>query len=106
MHCFCMVQVSKGGYVYILTNSNHTVLYTGVTSSLYNRIVQHIEKKYPRSFSARYNLSKLVYYNHFDFIEIAIAEEKRIKAGSRAKKIELINAMNPEWNDLLEEIKD
>ncbi|MFZ1825961.1 MAG: GIY-YIG nuclease family protein [Chitinophagales bacterium] len=101
-----MALVSKGGYVYIITNANNKVLYTGVTSSLYSRILQHKNKAHPNSFSAKYNINKLVYYAFYDFIDVAIMVEKRIKAGSRKKKIELINAMNPDWNDLFEEMKD
>ncbi|HRP57663.1 GIY-YIG nuclease family protein [Agriterribacter sp.] len=96
---------AKGGFVYIITNKHHTVLYTGVTSNLAARIRQHKEKKYPKSFSARYNTDKLIYYCFFPTIMEAIEEEKRIKAGSRAAKIRLIESMNPEWNDLWEEIK-
>lgn len=97
--------MNKGGYVYIITNKNLTVLYTGVTSDLLTRVLQHKEKFLPDSFTAKYNCSILVYYNFFPTIEEAITEEKRIKAGSRNKKIMLIEKMNPDWNDLWEEIK-
>ncbi|MCC7526598.1 MAG: GIY-YIG nuclease family protein [Chitinophagaceae bacterium] len=96
---------AKGGFVYIITNKHHTVLYTGVTSNLQVRTRQHREKFYPKSFSARYNIDKLVYYCFFHGIEEAIEEEKRIKAGSRAAKIRMIENMNPEWKDLWEEVK-
>lgn len=96
----------KGGFVYIITNTHHTVLYTGVTSNLVARTQQHRNKKYPNSFSARYNTDKLVYYHFFSTIMESITEEKRIKAGSRAAKIRMIESMNPEWNDLWEEIKE
>ena len=95
----------KGGAVYIITNTGHTTLYVGVTSNLVGRITQHRNKAYPRSFSARYNLSKLVYYELFHSIKEAIAREKQIKAGSRADKEALINSMNPEWRDLFEDVK-
>src|SRR5688572_15399483 len=95
----------KGGCIYILANRHHTTLYTGVTEDLYSRIVEHRTKKYPKSFSAKYNLNKLVYYETFHSIEEAIAREKQIKAGSRSKKINLIESTNPAWNDLFEEIK-
>jgi len=95
----------KGGVVYILTNINNTTLYVGVTSDLYSRIVEHKEKKYPKSFSSRYNTTKLVYYEGFHFIEEAIAREKQIKGGSRKKKEDLINGMNSEWKDLFEEVR-
>ena len=67
--------MEKGGYVYILTNKNHTTLYTGVTSDLFSRIADHREKKYWNSFTAKYNTHKLVYYETFHSIEEAIARE-------------------------------
>jgi len=95
----------KGGCVYILTNKTHTVLYTGVTSDLYSRMIQHIEKHFPESFTSKYNCNKLVYFNPFHSIEEAIVEEKRIKAGNRQNKITLINSLNPDWKDLWDEVK-
>ncbi|MDP4264531.1 MAG: GIY-YIG nuclease family protein [Bacteroidota bacterium] len=95
----------KGGHVYITSSLNNTTLYVGVTSQLAVRILQHKEKIHPKSFSKRYNCVKLVYYKWFDTILEAIAEEKRIKGGSRKKKEALINSMNPEWKDLYEEVK-
>jgi putative endonuclease len=96
----------RGGYVYILTNKTNSVLYTGVTSNLKNRIYVHREKLNKTSFTYKYNVTKLVFFETFLDIEVAIAREKQIKAGSRAKKIELIERMNPEWMDLSEEIED
>ncbi len=96
--------MKKGGSVYILTNVHDQVLYTGVTSNLVNRISQHRDGKYDKSFSSRYNVTKLVYFVNFLTIVEAIAEEKRIKGGSRAKKILLIQRINPEWRDLWEDI--
>ena len=96
--------MEKGGAVYILTNKYNNVLYTGVTSNLKSRIYEHKIKKYPKSFTARYNINKLVYYCGFHSIEEAIAEEKRIKGGSRNKKIELIESLNPNWNDLFNKV--
>ncbi|MCW5908541.1 MAG: GIY-YIG nuclease family protein [Chitinophagales bacterium] len=90
----------RGGTVYMLTNRHHTVLYVGVTANLPARIQQHKEKVFPKSFTAKYNCDKLVYYQTFSTIEEAIAEEKRIKGGSRQKKIELVNSLNPNWIDL------
>ena len=78
--------MKKGGYVYILTNRWHTVFYTGVTSSLSQRISEHKEKLHPHSFTAKYNCDILVYYLGFHHIEEAIAEEKRIKGFKRSKK--------------------
>jgi putative endonuclease len=94
----------RGGCVYILTNQNHSVLYTGVTSNLRGRVWDHKHKSYPRSFTAKYNCSKLIYYNFFPTIQEAIAEEKRIKAGSRMAKIKLIDGINPQWRDLYQDI--
>ena len=96
----------KPGFIYIVTNKYNTTFYIGVTSNLPKRILEHIEKRYENSFSARYNLNKLVYYEQFQMIGDAIAREKQLKAGSRAKKITLIESVNPNWNDLFEEIKD
>lgn len=90
----------KLGYVYILTNKNNTTLYVGVTSNLERRIQQHKTKYYPKSFSARYNCNKLVYYEAFQHIGDAIAREKQLKAGNRARKVALIERMNPNWTDL------
>ena len=92
--------MEKGGVVYIITNKYNKVLYTGVTSNLKTRIKEHKEKHYPKSFSARYNIDKLVYYKFYSTIEEAIAEEKRIKSGSRKAKIELIESFNFNWKDL------
>ena len=88
------------GYVYIITNDNNTVLYTGVTSVLKERIAQHKTRKHPDSFSARYNVRKLIYFEELDTIGDAIKREKQVKGGSRKDKIELINKMNPGWVDL------
>jgi putative endonuclease len=88
------------GFAYIITNRHHTTLYVGVTSDLFGRTKKHRDKIYPKSFSARYNLCKLVYYERFDSITDAIAREKQLKAGSRKKKLDLINKYNPEWKDL------
>lgn len=95
----------KGGFVYIITNAHHTTLYVGVTSNLFNRINQHRDKHFPKSFSARYNLNKLVYYETFDSIVDAIAREKQLKAGSRKKKEALVNKLNPAWSDLFDTLK-
>ena len=94
-----------GGYVYIMCSLSNSTLYVGVTSNLPSRVYQHKTNMYPKSFTAKYNCKKLVYYNWFDTIMEAIAEEKRIKGGSRKKKEILINNMNPEWNDLYEQVK-
>jgi putative endonuclease len=85
----------KPGFIYIITNKNNTVLYIGVTSNLPQRIEEHKQKRYENSFSARYNLNKLVYYEQFQMIGDAIGREKQLKAGNRATKEKLINSMNP-----------
>ncbi|WP_136668896.1 GIY-YIG nuclease family protein [Flavobacterium sp. H122] len=96
----------KPGFIYIITNYTNTTLYVGVTSNLPQRILEHKEKRYQNSFSARYNLNKLVYYESFQMIGDAIGREKQIKGGSRQDKIDLILGMNPEWKDLYDEIID
>ena len=96
----------KGGYVYILTNRYDAILYTGVTSELRNRIWQHKNNYYPDSFTSKYKCYKLVFYIFFESIEEAIAEEKRIKAGKRQNKIDLINESNPQWKDLYDLIDE
>lgn len=88
--------------VYILTNSRHIVLYTGVTNNLERRIFEH-KSKVGSVFTKKYNVDQLVYFECGDDINIAIAREKQIKAGSRQDKIDLINSMYPEWEDLSEE---
>lgn len=92
--------MERGGYTYILTNKNHTVLYTGVTSNLSNRLYEHRIGFYKDSFTNKYNVKELAYYEEFVSIEEAIFREKQIKAGSRKKKIDLINRSNPDWKDL------
>ena len=92
------------GFVYIMTNDNNTVLYTGVTSNLKERVKEHKAKSHPGSFTARYNIRKLVYFESFDNITLAIKREKQIKAGSRKKKLDLINSSNAEWRDLINDL--
>ncbi|MGZ4035798.1 MAG: GIY-YIG nuclease family protein [Bacteroidia bacterium] len=87
-------------FVYILTNPNNTVLYTGITNDLENRTLQHKEKINNNSFTSKYNVGKLVYYEIFSTAKDAIAREKQIKAGSRKKKELLIKLTNPTWKDL------
>jgi len=95
--------VEKSGYIYIMTNKNNTVLYTGVTSNLLKRVYEH-RQKLVEGFTKKYNLNKLVYYETFDEIMNAIIREKQIKGGSRAKKLKLIKGFNPEFRDLFDEI--
>lgn len=98
--------MERGGCVYIMTNKNHTVLYTGVTSDLFTRVWEHKNGVYLNSFTSKYKCFKLVYYSFYANIEEAIAEEKKIKAGSRQAKINLITHMNRDWNDLYEILED
>jgi putative endonuclease len=93
----------KTFYVYIMTNPRKTVLYTGVTSDLPRRVYEHKEKLVP-GFASRYNVTHLVYYEMAETAEAAIAREKQLKAGSRRRKVERINNMNPTWRDLSAEL--
>ena len=83
--------MQKGGLVYIVCFPDRNVLYTGVTTDLPNRIWKHKNKFYQNSFTTRCNCVVLVWYKYFDSINDAIAEEKRIKGGSRKKKEDLLN---------------
>ena len=95
----------KQCYIYIATNKRHTTVYVGVTNDLFRREDQHRNKIDKNSFTAKYNIDTVVYYEAYNDIKTAIIREKQIKAGSRKKKIELIEKVNPEWKDLIEEIK-
>jgi len=86
-----------------MTNSRNTVLYVGVTNDLIRRVYEHKEKL-ADGFTRKYNIVKLVYYEVFEDIENAILREKQIKAGSRQKKVQLINTINREWHDLYDEL--
>ena len=90
------------GFFYIMANAHHTVLYCGATDNLYRRVQEHKNKIYSNSFTSRYNVDKLVYFETFSIIADAFAREKQIKAGSRSKKVTLIESVNPEWKDLFE----
>ena len=89
--------------VYITANARRTVLYTGVPGALKRRIWQHKEKL-AGGFTSRNNATRLVYYETCSDPLSAIAREKQIKAGSRKRKFELIERMNPDWRDLYDEI--
>ena len=91
-------------WTYITTNKKDGVLYTGVTSELKHRMQSHKTKKYTNAYTARYNADKLVWYQEFESIVDARAREKQIKAGSRRKKVQLVENMNPGWRDLTEEL--
>ena len=98
--------MDKGGYVYIMTNKNKTTLYIGVTSDLRTRVLQHRQHFYPNSFTAKYKLTYCIYYRYFFSIEEAINKETQLKKWRREKKDQLINEMNPGWNDLWNEIRN
>lgn len=91
--------MTKYYYVYILTNEDNYVLYTGVTNNLQRRLWEHKNKE-GESFTKKYKCDKLVYYEYSESISDAINREKQIKAGSRRKKLDLINNFNPQWLDL------
>ncbi len=87
-------------YVYIMTNTYNTVLYTGVTNDLDRRLREHRNRLFSNAFTTRYNIHKLVWYEMYPYIEDAIAREKQIKGGSRRKKIALIEKNNKNWHNL------
>jgi len=89
-------------YVYIMTNKHNTSLYTGVTNELKRRVYEH-KQKIADGFTKKYNITKLVYYEVYKDPISAISREKQIKAGSRQKKIDLINSINRKWIDLYDE---
>jgi putative endonuclease len=87
-------------FVYILTNNRHSVLYVGVTNDLRRRHWEHLTKRNSSSFTARYNVHKIVFYEEFESIKRAIRREKYIKGKTRAWKVALVNTVNPFWLDL------
>ncbi|MBZ4043124.1 GIY-YIG nuclease family protein [Flavobacterium hibisci] len=103
-----MIEYTEGiytFYVYILTNKNRNVLYTGVTNNLKLRLQQHKSKLNPNSFTSKYNSHFLIHFEKFSWIQLAIEREKEIKNLSREKKLNLIKEMNPNlefWNSLFE----
>ena len=100
----CFMRKERVYSVYISTNHpRHTVLYTGVTNNIFERNYQHQTKLNKNSFTAKYNVNKVVYYETYMYIRTAIAREKEIKGWTRVKKIKLIESINPEWKDLVEE---
>lgn len=98
--------MEKGGAIYIMTNKHKTTLYIGVTSNLPKRVWEHIHHIYPKSFTAKYNLTYCVYFESFFSMVEAIDREKELKKWRREKKVALINGINPAWNDLYEVIKE
>ena len=95
--------VGKEYCVYIMTNVHHTVIYSGVTNHLARRVYEH-KNGQGGIFTKKYNVCKLVYYEVTDSIQAALLREKQIKGGSRKKKIDLVNSLNPAWKDLYEKI--
>jgi putative endonuclease len=93
----------KQGYVYIMSNDKNGTLYIGVTSDIIKRVYQH-KNFLCKGFTKKYALTKLVYFEIFDSIENAIVREKQLKAGSRVKKILLIESINRDWSDLYESL--
>lgn len=91
-------------YVYIMTNKNNTALYTGYTNNMWRRLNEHLSG-HGAVFTYKYHVNKLVYFESFELSKDATAREKQIKAGSRKKKIDLINTLNPKWQDLAMQFK-
>ena len=91
-------------WVYFMANTRRTVLYVGVTNDLARRVIEHRSRVHPGSFTARYNLDRLVWHEAHSSIKAAIAREKQLKDWKRAWKEELINGVNPEWRDLFDEV--
>ena len=91
-------------YVYILTNKHNSVLYTGVTNDLVRRVYEHKNHLDKKSFTSRYNVEKLVFYEQTNNVESAIQREKQIKSWNRNRKIKLLEEMNPQWEDLYESL--
>jgi len=91
--------MSKGGYIYILTNRPNGTLYLGVTNDLTRRVFEHREGVV-KGFSKTHSLKRLVYYEQYDDIRLAIQRERTMKHWPRAWKVRLINGFNRQWNDL------
>ena len=87
-------------YVYILANCTNTTIYTGVTRDLVRRVYEHKHHADPNSFTAKYNIHRLVYFEQTSDVYAALEREKQIKSWRRAKKNELVETMNPKWEDL------
>lgn len=101
------ISTSYNYYVYIVTNKNKTVLYTGVTNDLTRRLWEHEQDSIPfhsKTFAGKYNAYLLLYFEHFGDVKRAIAREKEIKGWRREKKEALINNFNPAWKFLNDEI--
>ncbi len=90
-------------YLYILSCKRNKILYIGITNNLFSRVFQHKLKINPDSFTAKYNIKRLVYYEEYQYIQDAILREKQMKKWNREWKINLINKENPSWNDYFAE---
>lgn len=95
--------MNKGGFIYLMANKKHGVIYIGVTSDLMKRCHEH-RTSLVKGFTWKYNCKALVYYELFEDIESAIIMEKKLKNLPRAKKIEIVERLNPEWKDLYEQL--
>jgi putative endonuclease len=93
----------KQYYVYIMANATNTVTYTGMTNDLLTRVDQH-KNKLVKSFTSRYNINKLVYFETCEEVESVILREKQIKSWPRKDKVALVSTMNPEWHDLCQDL--
>jgi putative endonuclease len=89
-----------------MTNAHNTVLYCGATIDLYKRVLEHRNKLFAKSFTARYNIDKLVYFETLTLVSDAFEREKAMKGSSRKRKVDLINKMNPEWKNLFENLRE
>lgn len=96
--------MDRSYYVYLITNWNNNVIYTGVTNNLTRRVYEH-KNKLTEGFSKKYNINKLVYFEQTNDVSAAIAREKEIKKWRREKKNNLVNSANPEWKDLSKELQ-
>jgi putative endonuclease len=92
-------------YIYILSNSTNTAIYVGVTNNLLRRMYEHIHEMDPNSYTAKYHIHKLVYFEYTTDVRSAIEREKQIKGWNRARKNKLVNTRNPNWEDLYKSIQ-
>ena len=92
-------------YVYIVSNKNNTVTYIGVTNNIIRRIYEH-KNKMIEGFTCKYNVNKLVYYEEYNEVKYAIEREKQLKGWSKSKKVDLINRLNSNWDELYNKIKN
>ncbi|PWH84796.1 GIY-YIG nuclease family protein [Brumimicrobium oceani] len=93
------MRTTKTYFVYILTNKSNKTIYIGVTNNIVRRVFEH-KNKLNKGFTEKYNINKLVYYETFQYIKEAIKREKQLNRFPRSKKEDLINEINPEWNEL------